>query len=60
MTLAICPACVGELDHCHGALVLHTGGDVECTDRGCAALVRSRHGFVVVCSEVAPPCGCAE
>lgn len=60
MTLATCPACASELDHCHGTLVLHISGDVECTDRDCAELVRSRHGVVVVCTEVAPPCGCVE
>lgn len=58
--IATCPDCTGELDHCHGALVLHAGGDVECTDRDCADLAVARHELVAACGEVAPVCGCAE
>jgi serine phosphatase RsbU (regulator of sigma subunit) len=42
-----CPDCAAELDHCHGVLVLHSDGIVECTDPDCVDLGRDRHALGV-------------
>lgn len=53
-----CPGCTSELDHCHGTLVLHGSGAVECTEPSCAELVLVRHVLVVECHEMS--CRCAD
>jgi hypothetical protein len=47
-----CPECIEDLDHCHGALVLHGDGTVECVDPECYDLGRDRHALVVRPGEV--------
>ncbi|WP_034271815.1 hypothetical protein [Haloechinothrix halophila] len=47
-----CTGCVEELDHCHGALIEHHDGDVECTEPGCTALDPARHDISQRCDDV--------
>ena len=42
-----CPECVDDLDHCHGALVLHEDGTLECFAPECQDLGLDRHALVV-------------
>ena len=53
-----CRSCIAELEHCHGTLVLHRDGSVECTDPECRH-ADDGHDSVVPCDEIAPPCSCA-
>jgi hypothetical protein len=45
-----CAQCARDLDHCHGTLVVHIDGDVECTEPGCFDVDRVRHAFAVDCA----------
>jgi hypothetical protein len=47
-----CPECGEDLDHCHGALVLHGDGTVECFDPECHDLGHDRHAFVLPSADV--------
>jgi hypothetical protein len=47
---------VNDLDCCHGTLVRHADGTVECTDVACVALGADRHELVLAC--VAVRCSC--
>jgi hypothetical protein len=49
-------AVTDDLDCCHGTLVRHADGTVECTDVACVALGADRHELVLVC--VAVGCSC--
>jgi hypothetical protein len=51
-----CAVCTGGLDHCHGTLVVHVDGDLECTDPGCVDPDRVRHDMVVDCLGTLPGC----
>jgi hypothetical protein len=42
-----CPDCVEDLDHCHGALVLHGDGTIECFAPECQDLGLDRHALIV-------------
>ena len=53
---AACPGCREEVDHCHGTLVRHADGWVECTDGSCPTLAVERHELVLACG---PGEGCA-
>ncbi len=44
--MASCRRCATDLVHCHGTLVRHTRGDVECSDPGCEGRV-AVHDFVM-------------
>lgn len=57
MTMA-CVHCANSLDHCHGTLVNHPDGVLECTDQGCRDLDRARHDLVVDCELLVGGCGC--
>lgn len=57
---AECADRMAELDHCHGTLVEHHDGSVDCTDDGCADLAMLRHELVISCAELAGGCGCAD
>ena len=59
-SLTGCVECLGALDHCHGTLVVHSHGAVECTDDACVLLHAVRHTLVVDCSAVAGGCMCVE
>ena len=55
-----CSACLAELDHCHGTLVVHSTVEIECTDPDCIDLASVRHSLVIDCSELSAGCGCTE
>lgn len=64
MRTRVCTSCDSALDHCHGTLIVHTDWSVDCTNTdisssGCYDGDRSRHSFIVDCSDVAGGCGCA-
>jgi hypothetical protein len=51
-----CPGCTHWLDHCHGTLVMHADGAVECTDPACTGTRSERHYLLLpaeAASEVA-------
>jgi hypothetical protein len=52
-----CPECSAAVDHCHGTLVLHADGSVECTDPSCTVYAVDRHGLLLVCG-AAEGCSC--
>ncbi|GAB0101978.1 hypothetical protein JMUB6875_09450 [Nocardia sp. JMUB6875] len=54
-----CPECESALDHCHGTLIAHAAGPVECTEPDCFDTGRARHVFVADCGDVAGGCDCA-
>jgi hypothetical protein len=51
-------SCAHGLDHCHGTLIVHDNGDLECTDV-CADLDEVRHDTHIACTEVVGGCTCA-
>jgi hypothetical protein len=51
-----CAGCVETIDHCHGTLVRHADGMVECTDLSCVVLAVERHELVLACG---PREGCS-
>lgn len=55
---ARCPECAGGIDHCHGALVRHDDGLVECTDGACADPDPRRHALWVDCTDALSECQC--
>lgn len=55
-----CKDCVEAADHCHGTLMIHADGAVECTEVRCSPLREDRHAFVVSCSLVVRECACRE
>lgn len=57
---AECRACHVELDHCHGTLLIHPDGDVECTDPVCVDPDPVRHEFQIDCQAIAGGCDCDE
>jgi hypothetical protein len=50
--------CERDLDHCHGTLVVHPDGYVECTEPDCSDVDRARHTLAVDCAAVLFGCGC--
>lgn len=55
-----CSSCETGIDHCHGTLVEHASGVVECTDAGCVSFGIERHLLVIECDEVVGGCGCGQ
>ncbi len=53
-----CQSCESGFDHCHGTLVEHVAGFVECTD-DCVDVDVVRHALVITCESVERTCGCA-
>ncbi|SFQ30198.1 hypothetical protein SAMN05421810_10610 [Amycolatopsis arida] len=53
-----CPRCTGGIDHCHGTLVLHADGFVECTDPACPDADEPRHFLTIDCAEIDGGCAC--
>lgn len=47
------------MDECHGLLVTHTDGRVECLDDGCVSFDAPRHDWRASCSDVPGLCDCA-
>ena len=48
--------CDAVLDHCHGTLVLHADGTLECEHQDECGADESRHELSVTCDELR--CGC--
>jgi hypothetical protein len=53
-----CASCTGNLDHCHGTLVVHPDAVVECTEIRCAGIDRERHSLIIDCELVDGGCQC--
>lgn len=53
-----CANCTAELDHCHGTLLEHHDGAIECTEGDCANLDQLRHDLMVTCESIVGECGC--
>lgn len=47
------------MDECHGVLVTHTDGRVECLDPDCVRLDGPRHDWRASCEDVPGICSCA-
>ncbi|MQA78803.1 MAG: hypothetical protein GEV10_10060 [Streptosporangiales bacterium] len=61
MTPALSPTCswcVRGWDHCHGPLIRHDDGELECMVDVRCARTEDAHDIVVSCTVVAG-CGCA-
>ena len=55
----ICGECTTGLDHCHGTLVIHLDGTIECTEPWCADEHGTRHLLArLTCIEVDGDCTC--
>jgi hypothetical protein len=52
-----CRSCLSGLDHCHGTLVVHEIGDVDCTET-CADLDPVRHRLQLNCADIDGGCPC--
>jgi hypothetical protein len=54
----VVPACCAEPDvtHCHGTLVLHADGTVECDEQDACGADEAQHELWVTCDELR--CGC--
>ena len=55
-----CRACSSEVDHCHGTVVIHADGSVDCTEVRCVDVSETRHSYVLACSIALRECGCRE
>ncbi|MGH3450565.1 MAG: hypothetical protein ACRDQW_07515 [Haloechinothrix sp.] len=53
-----CARCSSDLEHCHGTIVEHADGFVECTEPACQDADGLRHAFVIECSMVEGGCAC--
>ena len=56
--MGMCWDCGSDLDHCHGTLVIHGDGTVECTDGACIVLDPARHTLIIPCGRIAGGCAC--
>ncbi len=54
---ASCEACGDGLAHCHGTLVLHADGVLDCDEAVCGA-DPSLHEWWVSCIDLETQCGC--
>lgn len=57
MRAKACDDCAAYAEHCHGSLLIHRDGSLECSDDTCDTPAES-HEHVVDCFDVTPPCGC--
>lgn len=57
---ASCRECEEAVDHCHGTVMLHSDGSVECTEVHCSDLSEFRHIYVLTCTVVINECRCRE
>ena len=46
------------MDECHGVLVTHDDGRVECLDDGCVRLDGPRHEWRASCADIPGLCDC--
>lgn len=51
-----CAECLLGFDHCHGTLLVHVDGRVECTEAECADIDHVRHELVLDCAGTLPGC----
>jgi hypothetical protein len=58
--MSSCSDCRSGVDHCHGTLVMHADGTVDCTDAACELGDLIRHAFVIDCAAVLGGCCAAE
>jgi hypothetical protein len=47
------------MDECHGLLVTHADGRVECLDDDCVSFDRPRHEWPASCADVPALCDCS-
>lgn len=52
-----CPECDTDVLHCHGVVIVHVTGEVECTEVGCTGRL-DVHAWLVPCDEVEGGCRC--
>ncbi|OLT44204.1 hypothetical protein BJF85_20215 [Saccharomonospora sp. CUA-673] len=55
-----CSSCATGIDHCHGTLLEHAAGFVECTDIDCVSVRIERHVLATDCGDIVGGCGCVE
>lgn len=55
-----CADCTAELEHCHGTLIVHDDGVVDCTEQDCSDRDPARHPLLLNCVDENPDCGCAQ
>ena len=53
-----CSSCAGDLIHCHGTLVFHADGTVDCTDEGCPGSDHVLHELRLQCEVSEQGCHC--
>jgi hypothetical protein len=58
--MSSCQDCGLEIDHCHGTLVVHSDGTVDCTDAACEFPDLLRHALIIDCAAVLGGCCAAE
>lgn len=51
-----CVDCGADVDHCHGTLVAHGDGMVDCTDTTCTVADPLRHALIIDCVAVLGGC----
>lgn len=54
-----CVWCTGAWGHCHGVLIRHGAGDLECMADVRCLCIEDAHDEIVECSAVVTTCGCA-
>lgn len=54
--MSTCVNCRTDVDHCHGTLVAHGDGTLDCTDAACAATDPMRHALIIDCAAVMGGC----
>jgi hypothetical protein len=53
-----CWDCGAGLEHCHGTLIVHYDGALDCTEQGCSDRDPARHLLRLDCADETPDCGC--
>jgi hypothetical protein len=53
-----CSSCTADLVHCHGTLVQHADGTIECTDDTCPGTDLVFHELRIVCDLSEQGCHC--
>jgi hypothetical protein len=55
-----CTDCTAELEHCHGTLIVHADGAVDCTKQDCSDWDPARHSLRLNCADETPDCECVQ
>ena len=53
-----CWSCATAVDHCHGTLVLHADGGIDCDEVATCGADPGRHEWWLTCAELAWRCSC--